>query len=398
MNSGFAASNDYIPSWVTIVLWLLIVGSCIISLRRVQKLELLLSILAVSFIVAQTPVNGESLYLTAGYALIFIAAFLFTSVYDFTEFRRAYITVMYSLAVVSLIGLALCVLFPWLENLITLFRAGSSIRYTYWGVFVKSVSSIRNYGMYWEPGAYQTFLNLAILLEALSEKPSKKKIYVLAITVLTTLSTTGYIALCVIALTVITARKKYARQLWITVATGVVLGFVLFGFVQRYYPAIASNVFGKITGFIENDFEVSQGSASTRYYAVMKPWEIYLGHPFWGVGYIQLKQMAYQYTFGINTCTFVNWFAINGTIYGLIMWGGYIRFCLGLARKKCNPLLVISVMLLIIVSENYTNTAIIHMIVLYGYSGQAVAGMQKFFEKDDDWNDKKRIAAGNYGY
>lgn len=68
--------------------------------------------------------------------------------------------------------------------------------------------TFRNCGPFWEPGAFQGFINLAIIIELLGHNERNRKWYVrmliLAITVLSTFSTGGYIvlALCIIYLVV----------------------------------------------------------------------------------------------------------------------------------------------------------------------------------------------------
>ncbi|WP_205450076.1 O-antigen ligase family protein [Clostridium botulinum] len=73
--------------------------------------------------------------------------------------------------------------------------------YTPYHTFGWQTSFHRNSGMFWEPGAYQIFLNLALIFMldmGLYGKRDKIKIIILIITILTTKSTTGYIVLLII--------------------------------------------------------------------------------------------------------------------------------------------------------------------------------------------------------
>jgi hypothetical protein len=74
-------------------------------------------------------------------------------------------------------------------------------------------TAMRNSGMFHEPGAFGGYLLLAILFEAahVIQRASRRRLLVLVVAVLTTMSTTGYIALGV-ALTVLVIAKRLATN------------------------------------------------------------------------------------------------------------------------------------------------------------------------------------------
>ena len=62
-------------------------------------------------------------------------------------------------------------------------------------VYAGDMFSFRNGGMFWEPGAFQIFINLALLIELLKNLPRGRVILVYVITIITTFSTTGFLGM-----------------------------------------------------------------------------------------------------------------------------------------------------------------------------------------------------------
>lgn len=114
------------------------------------------------------------------------------------NFVKAYIKIMFFLAITSIIFFSISVFVPSLINKISLHLyfgkkiCITSIIYT-WG-FGGVLN--RNSGIFWEPGAYQGFLNIAFIMTIIYRKYLKRvklKLLIFAITIITVQSTTGYI-------------------------------------------------------------------------------------------------------------------------------------------------------------------------------------------------------------
>lgn len=137
----------------------------------------------------------------------------------------------------------------------------------------------RNAGMFNEPGSHQIFLNFALLFLMSDETRmgmSKKKycwaIALLIVTILSTLSTTGFICLGVVLLTVAFRKKgrKMARSIKMAAFVGLVLLFVI----------------ESVTGVVENKIigRNSGGSFYTRWNDTFSGFEIGLESPIAGQG------------------------------------------------------------------------------------------------------------------
>ena len=138
------------------------------------------------------------------------------------KFTKYYSNIIYFFCIVSLI----CFTYNHIFGVLPYINLGagmdggagfrvSSIIYTQLYNLNNSGLSFRNCGPFWEPGAFQGFVNLAILLELLSGNDRNKQWHlrfaVFVITVITTYSTGGYV---VLALNLIYYIVTNQRLIW----------------------------------------------------------------------------------------------------------------------------------------------------------------------------------------
>lgn len=137
-----------------------------------------------------------------------------------TRFRITYMKVMYFISIVSFIGVFLSMTgyypgIPVNENkYLTLF---------FHNIHNTNTFSTRNSGMFWEPGAFQGYLIMVPLMFidnlSLLWKRYKKQCVILIIALLSTFSTTGYIAFAMVLMYYVTMklRNKFARVILVPV-------------------------------------------------------------------------------------------------------------------------------------------------------------------------------------
>ena len=137
----------------------------------------------------------------------------------------------------------------------------------------------RNAGMFNEPGSHQIFLNFALLFlmsdEArmgMREKKYRWAIALLIVTILSTLSTTGFICLGVVLLTVAFRKKggKMARNIKIAAFIGLILLFI----IESITGVVETKIIGRNSG----------GSFYTRWNDTLSGFEIGLESPIAGQG------------------------------------------------------------------------------------------------------------------
>lgn len=148
-------------------------------------------------------VSGYSSYIAI--AMQILAAFFITKSISYDEFKIKYINIISSLAGVSLICYLITLVYPSFMLNFPLTQGNSSVDYYNAGIHVFQaakgfgyfVPESRNAGIFWEPGAYQAFLNmgLALLLTTDNVKTKERKAFFLILATITTGSTTGYLIL-----------------------------------------------------------------------------------------------------------------------------------------------------------------------------------------------------------
>jgi hypothetical protein len=136
---------------------------------------------------------------TESYLILFmnlLATALFVSSTTFTNFKKVYINTMFFIAIYCLVIFIIGINFNLQQYAFYLGQFPNFMGYNLY-----AIEKMRNSGIFWEPGGYQIFLNLALIF-MLDQKEAKYnskkdwiKVIIFIISILTTKSTTGYIIL-----------------------------------------------------------------------------------------------------------------------------------------------------------------------------------------------------------
>ena len=377
MTSGFSFVNDLIPRSFVIGIWIVMLFLLLSTKAKLSvKPAIVVLFLSINIFLSSI-VNHERILLAFFYIFPYIVVLFIQSTLSYEDFRSRFIDVMYFLCIVSLLCFAAFILFPSLNSK---FSVIGKMGDKYSNLYIFSYrNNFRNQGMFWEPGAFQTFINLAIMFELSSKNIRKSRLIVFLITILTTFSTTGYA--CTLYLVLVYAldfkvhKKNKNRIRYMFLFFGVLL-FVFMSFWGDLLLSVSSNsTFGKLISFFGNkEYLLESGnrlsSASIRYFSIVKPIAVFFENPILGCGYNGLSEKIWNYTFGMNTCTFINYFAVYGLAYGVIMLVGYFKN-VKILNGSNNPFrnfLLFVFMFLITSTEDYVNNSFFLLLVLYGYS------------------------------
>lgn len=177
------------------------------------------------------------------------------------DFFHYYVSIMVVLSVVSLISFALTMMGVRLPFQREVVHNSKYYIYTFYHTLGRWEISDRNCGIFWEPGGYQIFLNFALLFlltngQLFFKKWGKNKVVISIIllisTILTTMSTTGFLCLALVLAIGILHRdgdKKIKRKLLLLIA----ISALVFIFVELN------------TGIIESKLINQEGSFATRF-------------------------------------------------------------------------------------------------------------------------------------
>ena len=250
-----------------------------VSLYYVVLLLLTAALLLTSFVNPQNGIHINDIVIwlcNIGYVLVL------QSCIGYRTYMRLYTKVMLAEAVISLIsfviGDLLSLPLPLLHYEVSSVNGFYLTPYFTLGWLNIPVFH-RNAGMFNEPGSHQIFLNFALLFLMSDETRmgmSKKKycwaIALLIVTILSTLSTTGFICLGVVLLTVAFRKKggKMARSIKMAAFIGLILLFV----IESVTGVVERKIVGRNSG----------GSFYTRWNDTFSGFEIGLESPIAGQG------------------------------------------------------------------------------------------------------------------
>ena len=188
----------------------LFVGISVKKLKHAVAVLLpIISLLVVNILLTCGEMTSNGVNQVLGIALTFICAGIAGSYITIEKFSEYYIKCMYLICVVSIPCFLIALFNPSLARSLCQpgynwqVPVGYSFFYTWgWNGFIFQ----RNSGIFWEPGAFQGFIILALLMllyenDGCAVKNRKLKLLIFAVTILTTQSSTGYILLVLLFLT-----------------------------------------------------------------------------------------------------------------------------------------------------------------------------------------------------
>lgn len=311
-------------------------------------------------------------YLLSAY-LVYISIDLKSFIYIFND-------IMYFLCIFSIITFLLLIFIPEVFSFLPTIRnsSGLSMKNVFFSVVYNSNYFNSNFGLFWEPGAYQTFINVALFFQLFLIKEIKiKKILIYLITIFTTFSTTGYISAFILILIFLFINKKIykikenkfnIKKLMFIIILILVIGFIIFNYMP---DVIKFKVFGKLEGIFNPHLlknNSSYESTLARVDAFKIPIYNMFNSPIIGVGFNKLSQSAKEFGSGFLTTTPINWFALFGIPIGILINFNIWRWSKVINKNFVLKILLIIFLVIIISSENYNRNAFYLLFILYGFN------------------------------
>ena len=374
LTSSFTVVNNIISSFATIAFWIGLATILIIHTHSIHKnLAVVFLTITILFVVSSL-LNGQNIIVSFKNVFSFFAVFLFVNLYDYKTIINQFVKVITFVAAVSIPFYIMTKLDLSFLSKFTAPGTGGRIYYNFI-LYSTEIDNIRNFGFFWEPGTFATFLNIGIAICLLSNDVKREKnvscIVLLIGVLLSTFSTTGYVTLAFILFIYLLKETRSKKNKRIVLLIILALSITV---LPYYYESIFSTnspVFGKVANFFQYQDLYIRGvhmsSASVRLFSVIKPLEVFLKNPVFGVGHDNLVRMTAQFTNGSITCTFINWFAIFGIFFGILMLIGYWYIPLTIKTNNIVKILIMLLLMMIISTEDYSQNAFFFGIALIGY-------------------------------
>ena len=288
---------------------------------------------------------------------------------DFRKFAKAFVQVMIFLAVWSLV-LYIMAQFKLEEKLPVVTNIGGIEFHN--GIFgfiaVQGDTLVRNWGFFWEPGAFQAYLGLALIFDLFLLKDRKPIILIiLSVTILTTLSTTGILSLGLILIIYLIAVKDKESNL----NKRIILVVVILGImVLLISDKLKSMVFSKFTFDDIND----SASFGARYYSIVGNLKIAVKEGlFFGTGIEKYNSIYINTLLGIgynkdmsNTNTILSDLARFGWLVGIAETIMVWKFSKKLGENTFQRLGIVIVITIMLFMENFSYSLFWMSVMCFG--------------------------------
>lgn len=392
LSSGF---GDLFSSTTELVM--LAVIDVIVILLYNRKLTLSKNMLFISLaLILNTMITtafwGDEIKQIVLTTVYLLSAVIFVESFGFRDFIDSYVKLLYFLCVCSLILWAVFMIYPPLIEFLPKITNSSGIEAS--TIIVSTiyragnVGIARNQGIFWEPGAFQTYINLALMFTLFCVEDGKKKtkaIIVYIITIITTFSTAGYIValilLSVYLFNCIFDKSKKSSTKYKTLLAFVGLALFFWIIYDNLSSSLQYQLFGKISHFFQEPNKNNISSTGVRVNSIIYYIQAFLKSPIIGNG---IKGMdIFRESVGIDgdvgTCTPVNWFAYYGIVFGCIISYGLFKFSKKLTSKTLTQIGLFIVILVAISSENYFRNPSILIFPLLGFKAATQADTQDVY-------------------
>jgi len=290
----------YITEYIYIVLLVILVLLYPVkSYWTVSKTVYFLLFILIIFIIQRIILGFVSIPGAINFFARFLTGYLIVKFVG-NRFADTYLKVIYYLSLISLAFFAYVMLSGNIPSIFTIDKYNHSV------IIYNHLTTLdgvkRNSGMFWEPGAFQGYLNLVpmLFIDRLPElwKKHKKECIVLILALITTGSTTGYIVFFMILFYQFTFKQK--NILFGIVTSIVLIGSFLFVFSKTDFLG------KKVNEQYENAMKmnVQAGEVSTsRIGSAIIDWHYIQKHPLFGNGLHAKTRWADHYFLGTKGMT-----------------------------------------------------------------------------------------------
>lgn len=289
--------------------------------------------------------------------------YLFTLFVSYEEFKDSFYLIIRFLAIYSLVTFVLSIIFPnLLDFLPYVERDGTSYHNAVFSIVSDSTYVTRNFGIFWEPGAYSIYLNVALYFELFENKFNSKRVVLLVVTILSTVSTLGIVCMAILFLAFLTTDDKVSSKR--------IKGFVFVGaaFALVFLFAFGGNFIYHVFNKLSFSGNTINGSTEVRINAVIYPLKTFLSEPYLGVGYDKYLFIQERFCDNMATCTFINWLCLFGIFGGTIPIVGCLRFFTINSHKFLTNFALFVFTMLLFSTENFIIVAFIYILIFFGYN------------------------------
>ncbi|MBO5240259.1 MAG: hypothetical protein J6B56_02415 [Clostridia bacterium] len=284
---------------------------------------------------------------------------------DYKDFKKLYINLMVIIAVGSLFFLGMSYLAPQFVKLFPKLTNGEGSTNYFCVLSMVNFQNMRNYGIFWEPGAFQVFLSLAMLFEIFSDEKCRIWVLVLfAIVMVTTYSSIAVLSLFLLGCLWI-FNSKFTLGLKIVsiiaVVAGILLGIIWLSDISPDFKY----AFDKIKDFFNPNS--TNGSVTVRQDSIFELLKLFFNSPLMGVGFSGIEMKAAELGYDVAATTVIYWFGRYGIFVGAILTIGLYKFTKLLTKNHWLRIFIFGTIICFTMTEHFAFSASFLIFPFYGY-------------------------------
>lgn len=370
----------YIKMYLPVVMAIMAFSIYLIRFDAKIDKNFILMFFVISFI-GVSSIRESSPGVTLSYLAVLVFAVLFVRLYPFSKFIELYSKLILIMSILSII----LYFIVWLKlpimskiPVINLINASTKEVSSYYTLYFANVGVNfyegipRGMGVFWEPGLFQAYLCLAIIMELFyfQRKGAKKAIYIVVFTValFTTMSTAGYINyLLIVVYFLIVGYKNSKHPVLSIVGVLALVGIVVY--IMTMDEELYMKVFGKLME------ENRGGSFESRLGSLIGNVKVFFNNPILGTGYgvstRQLQEVVGYMSGGEHihqTNTFTNYFASFGAVIGSVFLVSWYRLAKAIAPNRIGAVVLFLIFFSMTSSENLLPSLFFNTLIMYGFS------------------------------
>lgn len=383
----FSATIRFVIAMIYVILiWVLAGKRGTIKTICISKSIPVLAALLVLLISFSCTLNGWNLTFDLYTVLMIIFGALLAATIDIDNFYCSYIDAM---TFFGLTGSLLFVLYRIFPGLFIMFptqvwHGSIGMKNLVLCVVQTDSQYIRNFGIFYEPGLFSLYIVFALYFALYRYVFNSKRIIILIIALITTMSTSGYICGAIVIIMFLLIRKNISKKLkkYVLLGTGIATIIILvYLFKNPSYTYFLIGKFSEIS--TNNTLSMTRvGSGYERWRSFVLAIDAIKDNPLTGIAYNGWLQ---KFNGVIGTITPLNWFGLYGFIYGMVMNYCFAKSAIIKKQGKtdyASSIVGISVFFLNVLSQNVTNSIIVLIFIFQSIKRNKMNEEGRGYEKN----------------
>lgn len=282
------------------------------------------------------------------------------SVFDEQKFSYGFYSAMKFLMLFSLLAYFAGIIFPSIIKSFPIIRnsQGVSFRYLIFTVLPDNQLgriSLRNYGCFREPGVYVIYIIFSYCIGKKYSLIKRFDVVVFFITIISTLSTSGYLIAILVVLSMIMEKKNF--KTWIFISSFIIAMTI---FLYNYTDLL------KLDGPVLSKLINGGGSADARFGSIQQNFELIRNYPFIGSGWSAANKLFLSSNLNHhNTNTILYYFSYYGIVIGVLYSFGLYKF-FSFMRQSILSIFIMFILVLTLSTERLNFDLIVICFILYG--------------------------------